>query len=134
MNRRLLFALTLAPALSAWPAPTPAAEIYMSADEYMMASKPERWGFVQGVYDTYGALARPGNLSDATVTAAVGRIVGCTEKISVNELERTFTGWLDAHPDRWNERMPTLFLSALDEHCTASAAPAAQDAGTATTN
>ena len=89
----------------------------MSADDYMMATKPERWGFVQGVYDTYGIVARPGTPSDAAVIAALGRIARCTEKTSVNELERAFTGWLDAHPERWNERMATLFLAALDDHC-----------------
>ena len=126
MNRRLLFAMTVAMGLSAWPALT--AEIYMSADDYMMASRQERWGFVQGVYDTYGALARPGALSDAAITTTVGRIVGCAEKISVNELELAFTGWLDAHPERWNERMPSLFLAAIGDHCAGPDTPGVQGA------
>jgi hypothetical protein len=116
MNRRLFLALTLALALCAWP--VPAAEIYMSADDYMMASKQERWGFVQGVYDTYGTVARQSTTGDA----ALGRIARCTEKTSVNELERTFTAWLDAHSERWNERMPALFLDALEDQCSSSGA------------
>ena len=85
----------------------------MSADDYMMGSQQERWGYVQGVYDTYGALVRQGHAADPQLTAAVNGITDCAAKVSVNELEQTFTTWLELNPDRWNEKMPALFLAAL---------------------
>lgn len=94
-----------------------AAEVYMSADDYLMGSQQERWGFVQGVYDTYGAMARLGKIADPKLNAAVNGITDCATKVSVNELEQTFTSWLESNPDRWNEKMPSLFLAALDARC-----------------
>ncbi len=103
----------------------------MSADEYMMGSRQERWGFVQGVYDTYGTMAQLGGIADPTLSAAVQDITDCVAKVSVNELERIFTTWLDAHPDRWNERMPALFLTAVGEQCAVPGAAALEGASTA---
>lgn len=105
-----------------------AAEAYMSADDYMMGSQQERWGFVQGVYDTYGAMARLGRIADPKLTAAVKSITDCAAKVSVNELEQTFTTWLDSNPDRWNEMMPALFLEAIGVQCAGSNITRTQDA------
>lgn len=58
MRKRALIGQTLALALNCGSAL--AAEVYMSADDCMMGSQQERWGYAQGVYDTYGALVRQG--------------------------------------------------------------------------
>ena len=126
MRRHALCGQALALALFCGPAL--AAEVYMSADDYMMSSRQERWGFVQGVYDTYGALARMGSIADSRLTAAVKGITDCAAKVSVNELEQTFTTWLDLNPDRWNEKMPDLFLAAIGAQCAGSNATRTQDA------
>jgi len=126
MKRHALCGQTLALALFCGSAA--AADAYMSADDYMMGSRQERWGFVQGVYDTYGALTRMGNIGNAELTAAVDRITECVNKVSVNELEQTFTTWLESNPHRWNEKMPALFLAALDAQCAGTSLTRAQDA------
>ena len=105
-----------------------AAEVYMSADDYMMGSQQERWGYVQGVYDTYGALVRQGHAADPQLTAAVNGITDCAAKVSVNELEQTFTTWLELNSDRWNEKMPALFLAALGAQCAGTSPLRAQTA------
>jgi len=115
MKRHVLCGQVLALALFSGPAL--AADGYMSADDYMMGSQQERWGFVQGVYDTYGAIVRLDHVADPKLTAAVKGITNCAAKVSVNELEQTFTTWLDSNPDRWNEKMPTLFLAAISAQC-----------------
>ena len=126
MRRHALLGQALALALVCEPAL--AAEVYMSADDYLMGSQQERWGFVQGVYDTYGALVRLGSIADPKLNAAVTGITECAVKVSVNELEQTFTTWLEANPDRWNEKMPALFLAAIGAHCAGSSITRAQDA------
>lgn len=121
-------------ALAVLCGPTAAAEIYMSADDYLMGSQQERWGFVQGVYDTYGAVAGRGDIVNPRLNAAVHNMTDCATKVSVNELEQTFTRWLESNPDRWNERMPSLFLSALGAQCAGSNSFRAQGAKAAAAN
>lgn len=120
MKRHALCGQALALALVCGPAV--AAEVYMSADDYMMGTRQERWGFVQGVYDTYGAMTRLGKISDPSLSAAVTRITACAAKVSVNELEQTFTSWLESNPDRWTEKMPSLFLAAMGDQCASPSA------------
>ena len=115
-------------ALALFCGPALAAEVYMSADDYMMGSRQERWGYVQGVYDTYGAMAQRGLIADPKLSAAVKGITVCTAKVSVNELEQTFTTWLESNPDRWNEKMPALFLASLGAQCAGSSPSRAQEA------
>lgn len=100
----------------------------MSADDYMMGSQQERWGFVQGVFDTFGTMARQGGIADPKLDAAVTGITDCVAKVSVNELEQIFTTWLDLNPDRWTEKMPALFLAAIGAQCAGSNSTQAQGA------
>ncbi|MHA1600986.1 MAG: hypothetical protein ACTSW2_09175 [Alphaproteobacteria bacterium] len=111
-----------------------AAEVYMSADDYLMGSQQERWGFVQGVYDTYGAMADLDNIVDPRLNEVVHGLTECAIKVSVNELEQTFTTWLESNPDRWNEKMPSLFLTALGAQCAGSHPTQAQGANAAASN
>ena len=126
MKQRALCGQVLALALFCGPAL--AAEAYMSADDYMMGSQQERWGFVQGVYDTYGAIARQAHGADSKLATTITGITKCAAKVSVNELEQTFTTWLDSNPDRWNEKMPTLFLAAIGAQCAGPNITQTQDA------
>jgi Ssp1 endopeptidase immunity protein Rap1a len=115
-------------ALALFYGPAMAAEVYMSADDYMMSSQQERWGFVQGVYDTYGAIARAGHAGDTSRNTNANGLPDCAAKVSVNELEQTFSTWLESNPDRWNEKMPSLFLVAIGEQCAGPKLTQNQDA------
>ena len=117
--RKLLKSIATFVLISAPPAE--AVEAYMTVDGYMMESERERLGFVQGVFDTFSAMTNAELISDGTVVLRSNRIQDCPRsKMTITELERAFTSWLEAHPQRWDDTVPLLFIEAIDGYCAGS--------------
>jgi hypothetical protein len=117
--RKLLKSIAIFVLISAPPAE--AVEVYMTPDDYMMESERERLGFVQGVFDTFSAMTHAELISDETVVLRINRIQDCPRsKMTITELERAFTGWLEAHPQRWDDTVPLLLIEAIDGYCAGS--------------
>jgi|GEM_PF-2631526 len=117
----------LAALLFASAVPAKASDIYMSADNYMIASKDERLAFVLGVVETLNDLHRDGLILDENLAADLQTVKACSRDQRVSWLEETLTGWLDGHVERWDEAMSYLVVEAVLQGCSGWRGQSAQN-------
>jgi len=117
MTKYMRCVAVLAALLLASAVPARASSIYMSADNYMIASKDERLAFVLGVVETLNDLHRDGLILDESLASDLRTVKSCAHDQRVSWLEETLTGWLDGHVERWDEAMSYLVVEAVLEEC-----------------
>ena len=114
---RLRRSLAAAVLLVFWALPAPAFEAFVSVDDYMAASREERLSFLAGVYDTFSTIEDAGLFSSEALATTVRRIIDCTARMKIEEIETLFTAWLDKNRSEWDSAAASLFVFTFDDYC-----------------
>ncbi len=117
MIDRLRRTLALAGLLTLWALPAQAFEAFVSVDDYMAASREERLSFLAGVYDTFSTIQDAGLFSSEALATTVKRIIDCTSRMNIEEIETLFTAWLDQNRGEWDSAAASLFVFTFDDYC-----------------
>ena len=103
--------------LLASAAPAAAYEVFVSVDDYIAASPEERLSFLAGVYDTFSTVQDAGLFSSQDLSSTVERIIDCTSRMNLKEMETLFTAWLKKHREEWDSAAASLFVFTFDDYC-----------------
>ena len=117
MTARFRRALAAALLLALWALPVQAFEAFVSVDDYMAASRAERLSFLAGVYDTFSTIEDAGLFSSQALATTVKRIIDCTSRMRIEEIETLFTAWLEKNRGEWDSAAASLFVFTFDDYC-----------------
>ena len=115
--RRSLAAVIFLACAALPSAPASAYEVFFSVDDYMAASREERLSFLAGVYDTFSSIQDADLFASKDLSATVQRIIDCTSKMNLKEMETLFTAWLEKHREEWDSAAASLFVFTFDDYC-----------------
>ena len=73
--------------------------------------------FLAGVYDSFGTIQDAGLFSSDALATTVKRIVDCTSRMNIEEIETLFTAWLETNPGEWDSAAASLFVFTFDDYC-----------------